>query len=121
MSAAVTGNPQLLMAVVAETAVCSMIPPGGWFGQYSPGRGTEAAIVAMIATADSAIMAPDPTIRGSVSRAMSLGVVPLEIREWNPLMAPQAMVMNAKGNIFPAKMGPVPSTKRVKAGMWSVG
>ena len=41
-----------------------------------------------------------------VSRAISLGVVPLEIRAWKPLMAPQAMVMKAKGKIFPAKTGP---------------
>ena len=46
-------------------------------------------------------------MRVSVSRAISLGVVPLEIREWKPLMAPQAMVMKANGNIFPAKTGPV--------------
>src|ERR1700756_1296326 len=121
MSAALTGNPQLLMVVVAVTAVCPTIPAGLLIAKYTPGCSTQAAMIAMIATADSAIMAPYPTIRVSVSRAMSLGVVPLEIREWNPLMAPQAMVMNAKGKIFPAKMGPVPSTKRVKAGMWSVG
>ena len=60
-------------------------------------------------------------MRVSVSRAISLGVVPLEIKEWKPLMAPQAMVMNAKGKIFPANTGPVPSTKRVSAGMCSVG
>ena len=75
----------------------------------------------MTATADSHIMAPYPTMRVSVSRAMSLGVVPLEIREWNPLIAPQAMVMKAKGKIFPANTGPVPSIKRVRAGMCSVG
>ena len=31
------------------------------------------------------------------------------------------MVMKAKGNIFPANTGPVPSTNRVSAGMCSVG
>ena len=36
-------------------------------------------------------------------------------------MAPQAMVINAKGKIFPANTGPLPSTKRVSAGMCSVG
>ena len=36
-------------------------------------------------------------------------------------MAPQAMVMKQNGNILPAKMGPVPSVKRVKAGNCSSG
>src|SRR2546427_653405 len=36
--------------------------------------------------------------------------------EWKPEMAPQAMVMKQKGNTLPAKIGPVPSTKRVTAG-----
>ena len=48
--------------------------------------------------------------------AIILGVVPEEISEWNPEMAPQAMVMKQNGKILPAKIGPVPSTKRVKAG-----
>ena len=52
---------------------------------------------------------------------MSFGVVPLEIREWNPLIAPQAMVMKAKGKMLPAKIGPDPSVKRVSGGMCSVG
>jgi hypothetical protein len=46
-----------------------------------------------------------------------LGEVPLATRAWNPLIAPQATVMNANGNSFPLKMGPVPSTNRVSAGM----
>ena len=78
-------------------------------------------MVAMIATMDSASIAPYPTIRVSLSRDMSLGVVPLEIREWKPLMAPQASVIKAKGKIFPANTGPEPSMKRVRAGMCSVG
>ena len=36
-------------------------------------------------------------------------------------MAPQAMVMNAKGKSLPAKTGPVPSMNRVSAGIWSGG
>ena len=36
-------------------------------------------------------------------------------------MAPQAMVIKAKGKIFPAKTGPEPSMKRVSGGMCSVG
>ena len=73
--------------------------------------------MAMTATSDSAIIAPYPTMRASTSRRISLGVVPLEIREWNPLTAPQAMVMKANGKIFPANTGPLPSTKLVNAGM----
>ena len=49
-------------------------------------------------------------------RRISFGVVPLEIREWNPLIAPQAMVMKAKGKRLPANTGPVPSIKRVSGG-----
>ncbi len=60
-------------------------------------------------------------MRVSGSRRISLGVVPLEISEWNPLMAPQAMVIKAKGKILPAKTGPDPSMKRVSGGMCSVG
>ncbi len=36
-------------------------------------------------------------------------------------MAPQAMVMKQNGKILPAKTGPLPSTKRVSAGISSVG
>ncbi len=55
--------------------------------------------------------------RASVSVRIILGVVPLETSAWKPLMAPQAMVMNAKGKSLPANTGPVPSTKRVMAGI----
>ena len=48
-------------------------------------------------------------------------MVPDEIRAWNPETAPQAMVMKQNGKILPAKMGPVPSTKRVKGGSFSSG
>ena len=41
--------------------------------------------------------------------------------EWNPEMAPQAMVMKQNGKTLPAKMGPLPSTKRVTAGRWISG
>ena len=53
--------------------------------------------------------------------AIIFGVVPEEISEWNPETAPQAMVMKQNGKILPAKIGPVPSTKRVKAGSCSSG
>ena len=50
-----------------------------------------------------------------------MGVVPLEINEWKPLIAPQAMVINAKGKRLPAKTGPLPSIKRVSAGICNTG
>ena len=53
--------------------------------------------------------------------AIIFGVVPDEISEWNPEMAPHAMVMKQNGKILPAKIGPVPSTKRVNAGSCSSG
>ena len=39
--------------------------------------------------------------------AIILGVVPEEISEWKPEIAPQAMVMKQNGKILPAKIGPV--------------
>ena len=47
--------------------------------------------------------------------------MPEEISAWKPEMAPQAMVMKQNGKILPAKIGPVPSTKRVSAGIWIAG
>ena len=51
----------------------------------------------------------------------SFGVVPEEMRAWNPETAPQAMVMKQNGKMVPAKTGPVPSMKRVRGGMWMAG
>ncbi len=45
------------------------------------------------------------------------GVVPLDTSAWKPDSAPQAMVMNTNGNTLPANSGPVPSVKRVSAGI----
>src|ERR1035441_5122986 len=75
----------------------------------------------MSATKLSSSMAPYPTGRACDSVAIIFGVVPEEISEWNPEMAPQAMVMKQNGKIFPAKMGPVPSVNRVNAGSCSSG
>ncbi len=36
-------------------------------------------------------------------------------------MAPHAIVMNANGKTFPAKIGPEPSVNLVSAGIWSGG
>ena len=59
--------------------------------------------------------------RASLSRTSIFGVVPDATSAWKPLMAPQAMVMKAKGNSFPANTGPVPSTNAVTAGSFSGG
>jgi len=60
-------------------------------------------------------------MRAWVSRVIILGVVPDEMSEWKPLTAPQAMVMKQKGKMPPAKIGPVPSTKRVSGGISTCG
>ena len=50
------------------------------------------------------------------------GVVPDATSEWKPEMAPQAIVMNAKGNSLPAKTGPSPAVANgVSAGIRSGG
>lgn len=42
------------------------------------------------------------------SFSIIFGVVPEAISEWKPDSAPQAMVMNTKGNSEPANTGPSP-------------
>ena len=37
-------------------------------------------------------------VRASVSLSSCFAVVPEETSEWNPLMVPQAMVTNSRGN-----------------------
>jgi len=59
--------------------------------------------------------------RAWVSFSSILGVVPDEIRAWKPDTAPQAMVMNRKGNRSPAHTGPLPWANWVIEGMASVG
>src|SRR2546421_12449123 len=50
------------------------------------------------------------------------GVVPDATSEWNPEIAPHAMVMNANGNSLPANTGPSPSVANgVSAGIRSGG
>src|SRR3989475_12083543 len=67
-------------------------------------------------------MPPYPMSRASDSRAIILGVVPEATSEWNPEIAPHAIVMNANGNSFPANTGPSPSVANgVSAGMRSGG
>ena len=81
MSEAVTGKPQLEMVAAAASGACPTIPAGLLMAKYVPGCMTQAATTAMIATMDSHAMAPYPTMRVSVSREISLGVVPLAISE----------------------------------------
>ncbi|MND03665.1 hypothetical protein D3C83_236090 [compost metagenome] len=52
---------------------------------------------------------------------MSLGVVPLEIRAWNPETAPQAIVTNRNGKSAPDQTGPPPSMNWVSAGIFRGG
>ena len=86
-----------------------------------PGSSTHAAVSAITATNDSASMPPKPMKRACDSFSIILGVVPDEISEWKPDTAPQAMVMNRNGNSWPENTGPLPSRKRVVAGIASVG
>lgn len=46
------------------------------------------------------------------SFSMSFGVVPEETSAWKPDKAPQAMVMNRKGNRDPANTGPAPDVAK---------
>ena len=47
--------------------------------------------------------------------------MPEAMSEWEPEMAPQAIVMNTNGNTLPPKIGPVPSTNCVTAGILTSG
>ncbi len=47
-----------------------------------------------------------PMMRAWVSFSIGFGVVPDAIGAWNPESAPQAIVMNRRGNKDPAKAGP---------------
>src|SRR5581483_4465713 len=58
MSAAETGNPQPEIVVAAAAALSPTIPAGLLMAKYKPGCSTHAAMIAMMATNDSAIMAP---------------------------------------------------------------
>ena len=57
----------------------------------------------------------------SASLANNFGVVPEATRQWKPLTAPHAIVIKQKGKTGPAKTGPLPSMKRVNAGICSCG
>jgi hypothetical protein len=57
----------------------------------------------------------------SLSRSIIFGVVPEAIRAWKPEIAPQAMVMNAKGKTGPGMIGPPPAENAPIAGICRVG
>ena len=59
--------------------------------------------------------------RAWVSFSSIFGVVPEATSAWKPDTAPQAMVMNRNGNRPPENTGPVPSTKRLTAGIFRSG
>ncbi|MNJ03288.1 hypothetical protein D3C73_1635500 [compost metagenome] len=56
--------------------------------------------------------------RAWLSFSIIFGVVPEEISAWKPETAPQAMVMNRKGNRLPDQTGPEPSMNLVMAGIF---
>src|SRR3954471_18092111 len=95
MSDAVMGYPQPEIVCAATFGAAPTMAAGELIAKYVPGCSTHAAMVAITPTKDSAIMAPYPMKRVCASFATSLGVVPEEMSEWNPLIAPHAMVMNA--------------------------
>ena len=72
--------------------------------------------MAMIPTNDSISMAPYPIIRAWLSLVIIFGVVPEATSEWNPEIAPHAIVTKRNGNTFPGMIGPPPWMYCVKAG-----
>src|ERR1035438_5454508 len=92
MSPTVTGKPQPETVATAAAGVAPTIPAGEFTAKYTPGCSTQAAIMAMIATKLSSSMLPYPTGQACDSLAIIFGVVPEEISEWNPQMAPQTRV-----------------------------
>ncbi len=80
----------------------------------------EAAISAITPTKLSTNIAPYPTIACD-SRSIILGVVPEATSEWNPEIAPQAIVMKTKGKSGPGMIGPPPAMKPVTRGISIVG
>jgi len=61
-------------------------------------------------------------VRTCDSFSIIFGVVPEAISEWKPDSAPQAMMMNTKGNSEPANTGPSPlEAKSVKRSFSSTG
>ena len=57
----------------------------------------------------------------SDSRSIIFGVVPDAISAWKPEIAPQAMVMKAKGKSGPGMIGPPPPVNWLNAGIFSSG
>src|SRR5258708_1085192 len=59
--------------------------------------------------------------RMSDSLSIIFGVVPDEMSEWNPEIAPHAMGMNANGYTGPGTIGPPPPVNCENAGIWRTG
>ncbi len=81
------------------------------------GRATAAAIRASTATRHSTSIMPKATGRISLHLSTSFGVVPEPMKAWKPEMAPQAMVIEMNGHTGPARTGPPPCMKSVRAGI----
>src|SRR5687768_17721179 len=93
-----TGNPQLEIVAVAVAGSAPTTPAAVLMAKNTPGSRTQAATSAMIATKDSSAIEPQPTMRTSVARAITFGVVPEATSAGNPEIAPQAGVMERNGN-----------------------
>jgi len=118
MTSGVTTNP----ACPSTCDACASAAGVVFMAKYTPGSSVQAAIIAITPTNDSISMPPYPMSRASDSRAIIFGVVPDATSEWNPEIAPHAIVMNANGNSFPANTGPSPSDANgVSAGIRSGG
>ena len=120
MSYAGAAMPAFTHPLIVAAAASPLLPTmlgGLLIAKYTPGGIAQAATMAITPTNDSSNIAPYPMNRAWLSRRIIFGVVPEEISEWNPLMAPHAIVMKQNGKIFPAKTGAVPSMKRVSGGI----
>ncbi len=103
--------------LIASWASLPTIPGGLLIAKKTPGSSTHAATMAIIATNDSSNIPPYPIIGICFSLSINFGVVPEDIKAWNPEIAPHAIVMKTNGKIPPPKIGPDPSANWVIAGI----
>ena len=88
----------------SQASVPSNVPPSLGMPRASPA--TQARIT-RVARKPSVSMLPNPTNLASFSHFICLLEVPLATRQWNPLHAPQAIVINKKGKISGASAGSI--------------
>ena len=104
----------ILVACISLVLMLALI----WFGMHV------AVVLAVVSFAGVWLIKGDPGIAANLLAQASsdaiashiFGVVPLATRAWKPEIAPQAIVMKQNGKSDPAKIGPLPSVKRVSAG-----